>query len=167
MDERQDSALIDKEEEVKILELLSRSLYTEALHELRGWPESLGKSWYQGTCYYYLQEYVKAEVVFRALSHIPGFPVEVPLRLALSLQCQNRLVEALSILLPEIAKVGHGERQSANKALALYGNICLEMGMASHFNEVVSRYDYLLDLPKVRYLSAIASLFSGNLRWLG
>ena len=126
---------------------------------LEKWPEGNQKSWYSGSCFYFLGEFIRSEKIFRELNAIPGFPVTVPLLLAQSLQCQGRLVEALSVLLPKIASPPDAEPQSVIKPLIQYGNICLEMGLSAHLQAVLSRFSELLDAsPDLRFLDAVSSL---------
>ena len=160
---RQQSCLVGKDRETRLFELFSASLYSEALVELSAWPEGLERSWYEGTCYYYLQNYARAEHVFRILNGVPGIPAEVPLRLAISLQCQDCSVEALGVLLPVFTRARIDSSHLAVEALILYGNICLEIGFPDHFKKVVSKFSGFLPLsPELRFLDALVSLFVGD-----
>lgn len=154
---------VDQSKEVSVVKLLFSRLYSEALIELGSWPEGLARSWYEGSCFYHLKDFIAAEKIFRRLSLIPGFPVDVVLRLAISLQCQDRQEEALSTLLPAFACAEKFSRDARVKALILYGNICMEMGLANHFKQVISRFKGFVDLSsELRFLSGISELFIGD-----
>ena len=154
---------VDQAEEGKVVKLIAASLYSEALVELERWPQGIPRSWYSGSCFYFSGDFVRSEAIFRELNAIPGFPVTVPLLLAQSLQCQGRLVEALSVLLLKIVSPPDAEPQSVIKPLIQYGNICLEMGLASHLQSILSKYSELLDAsPDLRFLDAVSSLCVGE-----
>ena len=147
-----------------VIGLIEGKNFLDALGELSSWPESLEKDMWMSACFFWLGRYEEAAKVYSRLLSLPGAPPDVYLRLAISLQAQSRLVEALTVLSKSLRLFRiNDSAPEFTELLIQYGNICLEIGLASHFLDLVSRFPgSLKSSPDLRFLRGVCFLFVGR-----
>ena len=106
-----------------LIELLSDKRYEEALVFSQSLSEGEARWFYEGLCLLRTSQYHEAEICLRRIQPANhSMATVIALRLSESLHGQNRLLEAMQLLLPLL----HEDPVSdvCREALVQYGNIC-------------------------------------------
>ena len=150
--------------EQDVVDHVSSGRYEYALRLLNAWSPSPLKDWYQATCFYRLQNYRASAAIYERLLLCKQFTLMARLRLGLCLHWENRLEEALSAFLPSLAELDL-RKDVVMLTLIQYGNLSIEMGLASHYIAVLKALpSWLMDVPDIRFLFGISSLCAGSYR---
>ena len=122
--------------EQDVVDQILSGRYVDGLKLLNAWSPSPLKDWYQATCFYRLQNYRASAAIYERLLFCKQFTLMARLRLGLCLHWENRLEEALCAFLPSLAELNLQD-DVVILTLIQYGNLSIEMGLASHFIAVL------------------------------
>ena len=142
-------------------ELLTGGSDREDTQIIANAPSSFERAWAEGCIHLRNKDWKQLEQCLNPYARKAYLTNYVELRLAIALHGQNRLEEAISILLPTLKNNDDPECQVY--CVVQYGLACLELGLEAHWLQILELLRINCKMNKgLRYLRSLALLVSGH-----